>query len=186
MYCCMCPSPVPVQLVLYQGQLCGSQLLCPVPSGIAAGLMGCSGGQESCQPWIEKYCCRVLEAVGTLLLHLSMSNTTQGKALVSTGCYRGGFTCSSSPSGSSTPEETVSLLVRAGLFDSAITLCQTFKLPLTPIFEGLTFKYVRVPSHLGGHRAGGMQGLGRGTCPRAFFPCQSSWVVHWEYSRKGL
>ena len=36
----------------------------------------------------------------------------------------------------------MALLVRAGLFDTAITLCQTFKLPLTPIFEGLTFKYV--------------------------------------------
>lgn len=32
--------------------------------------------------------------------------------------------------------------MRAGLFDTAVTLCQTFKLPLTPIFEGLTFKYV--------------------------------------------
>ena len=49
---------------------------------------------------------------------------------------------SSFPAGNSTPEETVALLVRAGLFDTAITLCQTFKLPLTPIFEGLTFKYV--------------------------------------------
>lgn len=74
----------------------------------------------------------------------------------------------------------MSLLVRAGLFDSAITLCQTFKLPLTPIFEGLTFKYVQVPSHLRGCWAGGMQGLACGTCPRAFFPCQSSWVVHLE------
>uniref|UniRef100_A0A8D2QDL7 Nucleoporin 160 n=1 Tax=Zonotrichia albicollis TaxID=44394 RepID=A0A8D2QDL7_ZONAL len=50
--------------------------------------------------------------------------------------------------GNSTPEETVSLLVRAGLFDSAITLCQTFKLPLTPIFEGLTFKCIKL--QLGG------------------------------------
>lgn len=46
------------------------------------------------------------------------------------------------PTGNSTPEETVALLIRAGLFDTAITLCQTFKLPLTPVFEGLTFKYV--------------------------------------------
>lgn len=52
------------------------------------------------------------------------------------------FTLSSLPAGNSTPEETVALLVRAGLFDTAITLCQTFKLPLTPVFEGLTFKYV--------------------------------------------
>lgn len=72
------------------------------------------------------------------------------------------FTCSSSPSGNSTPEETVSLLVRAGLFDSAITLCQTFKLPLTPIFEGLTFKYVQVLSllsHLWGCRDAGGSGV---------------------------
>ncbi|RLV97195.1 hypothetical protein DV515_00011926 [Chloebia gouldiae] len=53
--------------------------------------------------------------------------------------------------GNSTPEETVSLLVRAGLFDSAITLCQTFKLPLTPIFEGLTFKCIKL--QLGGEAA---------------------------------
>ncbi|XP_063014518.1 nuclear pore complex protein Nup160 [Melospiza melodia melodia] len=53
--------------------------------------------------------------------------------------------------GNSTPEETVSLLVRAGLFDSAITLCQTFKLPLTPIFEGLTFKCINL--QLGGEAA---------------------------------
>ncbi|NXF12677.1 NU160 protein, partial [Smithornis capensis] len=53
--------------------------------------------------------------------------------------------------GNSTPEETVSLLVQAGLFDSAITLCQTFKLPLTPIFEGLTFKCIKL--QLGGEAA---------------------------------
>lgn len=44
--------------------------------------------------------------------------------------------------GSSSAEEMVSLLVQAGLFDTAISLCQTFKLPLTPVFEGLAFKYV--------------------------------------------
>lgn len=54
------------------------------------------------------------------------------------------LTWSSFPAGNSTPEETVALLVRAGLFDTAVTLCQTFKLPLTPIFEGLTFKYVAI------------------------------------------
>uniref|UniRef100_A0A8C4JZJ2 Nucleoporin 160 n=1 Tax=Dromaius novaehollandiae TaxID=8790 RepID=A0A8C4JZJ2_DRONO len=53
--------------------------------------------------------------------------------------------------GSSTPEETVALLVRAGLFDTAISLCQTFKLPLTPIFEGLTFKCIKL--QLGGEAA---------------------------------
>lgn len=44
--------------------------------------------------------------------------------------------------GSSSAEEIVTLLVQAGLFDTAIMLCQTFKLPLSPIFEGLAFKYV--------------------------------------------
>ncbi|NXH18801.1 NU160 protein, partial [Bucco capensis] len=53
--------------------------------------------------------------------------------------------------GNSTPKETVALLIRAGLFDTAITLCQTFKLPLTPIFEGLTFKCVQL--QLGGETA---------------------------------
>uniref|UniRef100_A0A8C2TN59 Nucleoporin 160 n=1 Tax=Coturnix japonica TaxID=93934 RepID=A0A8C2TN59_COTJA len=53
--------------------------------------------------------------------------------------------------GSSTPEETVALLIRAGLFDTAITLCQTFKLPLTPVFEGLTFKCIKL--QLGGEAA---------------------------------
>uniref|UniRef100_A0A8B9I8A2 Nucleoporin 160 n=1 Tax=Anser brachyrhynchus TaxID=132585 RepID=A0A8B9I8A2_9AVES len=53
--------------------------------------------------------------------------------------------------GSSTPEEMVALLVRAGLFDTAITLCQTFKLPLTPVFEGLTFKCIKL--QLGGEAA---------------------------------
>ncbi|KAF4009453.1 hypothetical protein G4228_000119 [Cervus hanglu yarkandensis] len=41
--------------------------------------------------------------------------------------------------GSSSAEEMVTLLVQAGLFDTAISLCQTFKLPLTPVFEGLAF-----------------------------------------------
>ncbi|XP_072722022.1 nuclear pore complex protein Nup160 [Ciconia boyciana] len=53
--------------------------------------------------------------------------------------------------GNSTPEETVALLVRAGLFDTAITLCQTFKLPLTPVFEGLAFKCIKL--QLGGEAA---------------------------------
>lgn len=44
--------------------------------------------------------------------------------------------------GSSPSQEMVALLVQAGLFDTAISLCQTFKLPLTPVFEGLSFKYV--------------------------------------------
>uniref|UniRef100_A0A8C9EK46 Nucleoporin 160 n=1 Tax=Pavo cristatus TaxID=9049 RepID=A0A8C9EK46_PAVCR len=53
--------------------------------------------------------------------------------------------------GNSTPEETVALLIRAGLFDTAVTLCQTFKLPLTPVFEGLTFKCIKL--QLGGEAA---------------------------------
>lgn len=58
------------------------------------------------------------------------------------GCGCGGAHLVLPPTGNSTPEETLALLIRAGLFDTAITLCQTFKLPLTAVFEGLTFKYV--------------------------------------------
>ncbi|XP_077176981.1 nuclear pore complex protein Nup160 [Paroedura picta] len=46
--------------------------------------------------------------------------------------------------GSSPPEELVVLLVQAGLFDTAISLCQTFNLSLTPVFEGLTFKCIQL------------------------------------------
>ncbi|EMP27690.1 hypothetical protein UY3_15245 [Chelonia mydas] len=46
--------------------------------------------------------------------------------------------------GSSSPEEMVTLLVQAGLFDTAVSLCQTFKLPLTPVFEGLAFKCIKL------------------------------------------
>lgn len=42
--------------------------------------------------------------------------------------------------GSASAVEMEALLVQTGLFDSALTLCQTFKLSLTPIFEGLTYK----------------------------------------------
>lgn len=42
--------------------------------------------------------------------------------------------------GSASAVEMVALLVQTGLFDSALTLCQIFKLSLTPIFEGLTYK----------------------------------------------
>lgn len=57
-------------------------------------------------------------------------------------CGCGGAHLVLRPTGNSTPEEALALLIQAGLFDTTITLCQTFKLPLTPIFEGLTFKYV--------------------------------------------
>ncbi|XP_035961017.1 nuclear pore complex protein Nup160 isoform X2 [Halichoerus grypus] len=53
--------------------------------------------------------------------------------------------------GSSSAEEMVSLLVQAGLFDPAISLCQTFKLPLTPVFERLAFKCIKL--QLGGEAA---------------------------------
>ncbi|ERE70222.1 nuclear pore complex protein [Cricetulus griseus] len=46
--------------------------------------------------------------------------------------------------GSSSAKEMVTLLVQAGLFDTAISLCQTFKLPLTPVFEGLAFKCIKL------------------------------------------
>ncbi|XP_062856315.1 nuclear pore complex protein Nup160 isoform X2 [Trichomycterus rosablanca] len=46
--------------------------------------------------------------------------------------------------GSASAAEMVSLLVQAGLFDTGLLLCQTFKLPLTPVFEGLTFKCIKL------------------------------------------
>jgi len=44
--------------------------------------------------------------------------------------------------GGASSQEMVALLVQTGLFDTSLTLCQTFNLSLTPVFEGLTFKYV--------------------------------------------
>ncbi|XP_030633341.1 nuclear pore complex protein Nup160 [Chanos chanos] len=46
--------------------------------------------------------------------------------------------------GNASAVEMVALLVQAGLFDTAVSLCQTFKLPLTPVFEGLTFKCIKL------------------------------------------
>uniref|UniRef100_A0A8C6T4G5 Nucleoporin 160 n=1 Tax=Neogobius melanostomus TaxID=47308 RepID=A0A8C6T4G5_9GOBI len=46
--------------------------------------------------------------------------------------------------GSASAVEMVSLLVQTGMFDCAVSLCQTFKLPLTPVFEGLAFKCVKL------------------------------------------
>uniref|UniRef100_A0AAQ5XDD7 Nucleoporin 160 n=1 Tax=Amphiprion ocellaris TaxID=80972 RepID=A0AAQ5XDD7_AMPOC len=46
--------------------------------------------------------------------------------------------------GSSSAPELVSLLVQVGLFDSALSLSRTFSLNLTPVFEGLTFKCVKL------------------------------------------
>ncbi|KAK2880678.1 nuclear pore complex protein Nup160 isoform X2 [Channa argus] len=46
--------------------------------------------------------------------------------------------------GSATAEEMVTLLVQTGLFDSALSLCQTFRLNLSPVFEGLAFKCVKL------------------------------------------
>ncbi|XP_053305363.1 nuclear pore complex protein Nup160 [Spea bombifrons] len=46
--------------------------------------------------------------------------------------------------GSASAEEIVSLLVQAGLFDTAISLCQTFKLSLMPVFEGLAYKCIKL------------------------------------------
>lgn len=42
--------------------------------------------------------------------------------------------------GGASAVELVSLLVQNGLFDSALSLCQTFSLNLSHVFEGLTFK----------------------------------------------
>uniref|UniRef100_A0A670JE48 Nucleoporin 160 n=1 Tax=Podarcis muralis TaxID=64176 RepID=A0A670JE48_PODMU len=46
--------------------------------------------------------------------------------------------------GNSSPKELVTLLVQAGRFDTAISLCQTYNFPLTPVFEGLTFKCIKL------------------------------------------
>ncbi|XP_056307658.1 nuclear pore complex protein Nup160-like [Danio aesculapii] len=46
--------------------------------------------------------------------------------------------------GGASSQEMVALLVQAGLFDTSLTLCQTFNLPLTPVFEGLTFKCIKL------------------------------------------
>ncbi|KAM8939771.1 nuclear pore complex protein Nup160 [Pelodytes ibericus] len=46
--------------------------------------------------------------------------------------------------GSASAEEMVSLLVQAGLFDTAISLCQTFKLSLIPVFESLAYKCIKL------------------------------------------
>uniref|UniRef100_A0A8C4HGK3 Nuclear pore complex protein Nup160 n=1 Tax=Dicentrarchus labrax TaxID=13489 RepID=A0A8C4HGK3_DICLA len=46
--------------------------------------------------------------------------------------------------GSASAVEMVTLLVQTGLFDSALSVCQTFKLNLTSVFEGLTFKCIKL------------------------------------------
>nr|XP_043873458.1 nuclear pore complex protein Nup160 [Solea senegalensis] len=46
--------------------------------------------------------------------------------------------------GSASAVEMVSLLVQSGLFDSAVSLCLTFDLNLSPVFEGLSFKCIRL------------------------------------------
>ncbi|XP_062972887.1 nuclear pore complex protein Nup160 [Elgaria multicarinata webbii] len=46
--------------------------------------------------------------------------------------------------GNSSPKELVTLLVQAGLFDTAISLCQTYNLSLRPVFEALTFKCIKL------------------------------------------
>ncbi|XP_036390935.1 nuclear pore complex protein Nup160 [Megalops cyprinoides] len=51
---------------------------------------------------------------------------------------------SASNTGSAPAVEMVTLLVQAGQFDAAMSLSQTFKLPLTPVFEGLTFKCIQL------------------------------------------
>ncbi|XP_071489646.1 nuclear pore complex protein Nup160-like [Diadema antillarum] len=42
------------------------------------------------------------------------------------------------------PEETVSFLVQSGLYDTAVDVCKTFRLPLTPVFEGLSHRCVKL------------------------------------------
>ncbi|GCC20043.1 hypothetical protein chiPu_0021247 [Chiloscyllium punctatum] len=52
--------------------------------------------------------------------------------------------CSAAIAGSASAEEMVALLVQVGLFDAAVSLCQTFRLSLNPIFEGLSFKCIKL------------------------------------------
>lgn len=60
-------------------------------------------------------------------------------------------TPSATIAGSASAVEMVALLVQTGLFDSALTLCQIFKLSLTPVFEGLTYKCIKL--QFGGEEA---------------------------------
>ncbi|KAK1159711.1 nuclear pore complex protein Nup160-like [Acipenser oxyrinchus oxyrinchus] len=46
--------------------------------------------------------------------------------------------------GNASAVEMVALLVQAGLFDAALSLCQTFQLSLPPVFEGLAFKCIKL------------------------------------------
>ncbi|CDQ65310.1 unnamed protein product [Oncorhynchus mykiss] len=46
--------------------------------------------------------------------------------------------------GSASAVEMVSLLVQSGLFDCALSLCQTFKISLTSVFEGLACKCIKL------------------------------------------
>ncbi|KAK1875969.1 Nuclear pore complex protein Nup160 [Dissostichus eleginoides] len=46
--------------------------------------------------------------------------------------------------GGASAGEMVSLLVQSGLFDSALSVCQAFSLSLSPVFEGLTFKCIKL------------------------------------------
>ncbi|XP_042267285.1 nuclear pore complex protein Nup160 isoform X1 [Thunnus maccoyii] len=48
--------------------------------------------------------------------------------------------------GSASVVEMVALLVQTGLFDCALSLCQSFKLALTSVFEGLAFKCIKLQS----------------------------------------
>uniref|UniRef100_A0A3P9ILY1 Nucleoporin 160 n=1 Tax=Oryzias latipes TaxID=8090 RepID=A0A3P9ILY1_ORYLA len=58
---------------------------------------------------------------------------------------------SAAVAGAVSEAELVTLLVQNGLFDSALSLCHTFKLDLTPVFEGLAFKCIKL--QLGGEES---------------------------------
>ncbi|XP_034062787.1 nuclear pore complex protein Nup160 [Gymnodraco acuticeps] len=60
---------------------------------------------------------------------LSLSQLHPGQAAIAGGASAG---------------EMVSLLVQSGLFDSALSVCQAFSLSLSPVFEGLTFKCIKL------------------------------------------
>ncbi|KAG9475798.1 hypothetical protein GDO78_003943 [Eleutherodactylus coqui] len=56
-------------------------------------------------------------------------------------------------------EDMVPLLVQAGLFDAAISLCQTFKLSFIPVFEGLAYKCITLQNGSDATQADGWKWL---------------------------
>lgn len=72
--------------------------------------------------------------------------------------------------GSASAVEMVALLVQTGLFDSALTLCRIFKLSLTPVFEGLTYKWVSLIALAQSDDSTGVGGNGARQCFKLSHP----------------